>query len=145
MLTAGGQLYCMWDYEDGDTLYTLLYNQDATTDESNYYRFTCMVLLIFFWWLVLWYFIEKKSPRRASRKAETAKGMGKGALYEMLAIETETFAPTTLRDHLPFTQTGSMDNYLFYLTYSSLLEYFWFFGQYLYDFYLATRVSWHSL
>ena len=44
VFTAVGRLYCMWSSLESDgTLYTLLYNQDTSTDESSYYRYTCLV------------------------------------------------------------------------------------------------------
>lgn len=42
-VTAGGQLWCMYNTESGGVSYTMLYNQDSTTDESTTYRFVCMV------------------------------------------------------------------------------------------------------
>ncbi|KAH3834036.1 hypothetical protein DPMN_107354 [Dreissena polymorpha] len=39
--TEGGVFNCMWDKQEGDTWYTLLYNQDETTNETN--RYTCLV------------------------------------------------------------------------------------------------------
>ncbi|XP_067660574.1 uncharacterized protein [Haliotis asinina] len=42
--SAGGSLYCIYSTTSGNNTYLTLYNNDATTDESTTYRFTCMVL-----------------------------------------------------------------------------------------------------